>query len=63
MCRHAVFTVRNRATGQIETINLNDLAAAPVAPAEDAASAAAGHRCSSCVRCSARVDAGAGCSN
>lgn len=26
-----VFTVRNRATGQIETINLNDLAAAPVA--------------------------------
>jgi hypothetical protein len=26
-----VFTVRNRASGQIETINLNDLAAAPVA--------------------------------
>lgn len=26
-----VFTVRNRATGQVETINLNDLAAAPVA--------------------------------
>lgn len=26
-----VFTVRNRATGRIETINLNDLAAAPIA--------------------------------
>lgn len=26
-----VFTVRNRATGQVETVNLNDLAAAPLA--------------------------------
>lgn len=33
-----VFTVRNRASGQIETINLNDLAAAPIAQLKTPAS-------------------------
>lgn len=36
-----VFTVRNRVTGQVETINLNELAAAPIAQLRAAAAPAA----------------------